>query len=155
MEFTPITEREFRKKLKGCGIKYYSSLPKKELKKLLGFCPTNKLQRKVKISDDNGFSQIFRSMANAAKECKISNASALKYALDNKKETFTRRSDQKKFYIREIIGDFWDSDLDEDEESVSDLDEESESVLVSDEESDSGGNHSGSSSESASESNSE
>ena len=97
MELTPITEREFRKKLKGCGIKYYSSLPKKELKKRLGFCPTHKLQRKVKISDDNGFSQIFRSMANAAKECKISNVSALKYALDNKKETFTRRSDQKNF----------------------------------------------------------
>ena len=97
MVLTPITEREFRKKLKGCGIKYYSSIPKKELKKRLGFCPTPKLQRKVKISDDNGFSQIFQSMANAAKECKISNASALKYALDNKKETFTRRSDKKKF----------------------------------------------------------
>ena len=38
-----------------------------------------------------------------AKECDISNASALKYALDNEKKTFTRRSDQKKFYIREII----------------------------------------------------
>ena len=103
MGLTPITEMEFRKKLKGCGIKYYSALPKKELKERLGFCSTHKPQRKVEISDDNGFSQIFRSMANAAKECKISNASALKYALDNKKETFTRRSDQKKIYIREII----------------------------------------------------
>ena len=97
MVLTPITEREFRKKLKGCGIKYYSSIPKKELKKQLGFCPTLKIQRKVKISDDNGFSQIFQSMANAAKICKVSNASALKYALDNKKETLTRRSDQKNF----------------------------------------------------------
>ena len=34
-----------------------------------------------------------------------------------KKETFTRRSDQKKFYIREIIGDFWDSDEEPDPES--------------------------------------
>ena len=33
MALTPITEREFRKKLKGCGIKYYSALPTKELKK--------------------------------------------------------------------------------------------------------------------------
>ena len=97
---------EFRKKLKGCGIKYCSALPKKELKERLGFCSTHKPQRKVEISDDDGFSQIFRSMTNAAKECEISNASALKYALDNKKETFTRRSDQKKFYIREIISIF-------------------------------------------------
>ena len=29
MGLTPITEKEFRKKLKGCGIKYYSSIPKK------------------------------------------------------------------------------------------------------------------------------
>ena len=29
MGLTPITEMEFRKKLKGCGIKYYSALPKK------------------------------------------------------------------------------------------------------------------------------
>ena len=71
MVLTPITEREFRKKLKGCGIKYYSSIPKKELKKQLGFCPTLKIQRKVKISDDNGFSQIFQSMANAAKICSL------------------------------------------------------------------------------------
>ena len=99
MALTPISEMEFRKKLKGCGIKYYSLLPKKELKERLGFCPTDKPQRQVKISDDDGFSQIFQSMANAAKECKISNASALKYALDNKKETFTRRSDQKKTFI--------------------------------------------------------
>ena len=39
MELTPITEREFRKKLKGCGIKYYSSIAKKELKKGLVFAP--------------------------------------------------------------------------------------------------------------------
>ena len=96
MELTPITEREFRKKLKGSGIKYYSSIPKKELKEWLGFCSVYKPQRRIEISDD-GFSQIFRSMTNAAKECEISNPSALKYALDNKKETITRRSDKKNF----------------------------------------------------------
>ena len=42
MELTPITENEFRKKLKGCGIKYYCKLPSKEIKALLGFCPTQK-----------------------------------------------------------------------------------------------------------------
>ena len=39
MELTPITEREFRKKLKGYGIKYYSSLPKKRIKKTAWFLP--------------------------------------------------------------------------------------------------------------------
>ena len=39
MELTPITETEFKKKIKGCGIKYYSKIPKSELKALLGFCP--------------------------------------------------------------------------------------------------------------------
>ena len=103
MELTPITEMEFRKKLKGCGIKYYSSLPKKELKERLGFCSTHKPQRKVEISDDDGFSKIFRSMTNAAKECEISNASALKYALDNEKKHSREDLIKKKFYIREII----------------------------------------------------
>ena len=93
---------EFRKKLKGCGIKYYSLLPKKELKERLGFCSTHKPQRKVEISDDNGFSEIFQSMANAAKECKISNASALKYALDNNKKNIYEKIGSKKIYIREI-----------------------------------------------------
>ena len=32
MGLTPITEMEFRKKLKGSGIKYYSKIPKKELR---------------------------------------------------------------------------------------------------------------------------
>ena len=99
MELTPITEREFRKKLKGSGIKYYSALPKKELKERLGFCSIQKPQRSIEISDDDGFSQIFRSMTNAAKECEISNASALKYAIDNGKNTITRRSDKKKYFI--------------------------------------------------------
>ena len=102
MGLTPITEMEFRKKLKGSGIKYYSALPKKELKERLGFCSTHKPQRSIEVSDDDGFSQIFKSMTNAAIECEISNASALKYALDTGKDTITRRSDKKIFHIREI-----------------------------------------------------
>ena len=103
MGLTPITEKKFRKKLKGCGIKNYSLIPKKELKEKLGFCSKNKPQRKVEISDDDGFSGIFQSMANAAKVCQIPNASTIKYALDRKKDIFRRRSDNKKFYIREIL----------------------------------------------------
>ena len=112
MGLTPITEKNFRKILKGCGIKNYSLIPKKELKEKLGFCSKNKPQRKVEISDDYGFSGIFQSMANAAKVCQIPNASTIKYALDRNKDIFRRRSDNKKFYIREI--------LDYDEESGAD-----------------------------------
>ena len=187
MGLTPITEKKFRKKLKGCGIKNYSLIPKKELKEKLGFCSTHKPQRKVEISDDYGFSEIFQSMANAAKVCQIPNASTIKYALDRKKDIFRRRSDNKKFYIREILDydeesgadetksehDEIKSEIDDSETDVSDVDEdkisnfdfesdsepEAEIVFESDSEpesgpaSDSGGNHSGSSSESESESN--
>ena len=118
MGLIPITEKNFRKKLKGCGIKNYSLIPKKELKEKLGFCSKNKPQRKVEISDDYGFSGIFQSMANAAKVCQIPNASTIKYALDRNKDIFRRRSDNKKFYIREI--------LDYDEESGADETESDE-----------------------------
>ena len=55
MELTPIKELEFRKKLKGCGIKYYSKIPKKELKEQLGFCSAFKPHRSIEVSDDDGF----------------------------------------------------------------------------------------------------
>ena len=51
MELTPIKESDFRKKLKGCGISYYSQIQKTELKALLGLCPTRKSKRKIEISD--------------------------------------------------------------------------------------------------------
>ena len=76
MELTPITETEFRKKLKGCGKRYYSHMPKSELKALLGFCPKRKLKRNIEISDDFGFSKIFESMTQASRDCQISNPSA-------------------------------------------------------------------------------
>ena len=95
MALTPITENEFRKKLKGCGVKYYSKIPKTELKPLLGFCAIRKLKRNFEISDDFGFSQIFESLTKASRDCGISNPSAFKYALDNGKS-------KKIFYIREI-----------------------------------------------------
>ena len=162
MGLTPITEKKFRKKLKGCGIKNYSLIPKKELKEKLGFCSKNKPQRKVEISDDD--------------------ASTIKYTLDRKKDIFRRRSDNKKIYIREILdydeesgadetkseteesATYEKSETDESETDVSDADEdkisnfdfesdsepEVEIVFESDSEpesepddSDSGGNHSG------------
>ena len=63
-------------------------------------------------------------MANAAKVCQIPNASTIKYALDRKKDIFRRRSDNKKFYIREIF------DSDEETEAESD---ETKSETESDE----------------------
>ena len=86
MELTPITENEFRKKLKGCGIKYYCKLPSNEIKALLGFCPTKK---KNEITDETG-SMIFESINQAAIECKIPNPSSIVYALNNKK-TFNKK----------------------------------------------------------------
>ena len=115
MGLTPITEKIFRKKLKGCGIKNYALIPKKELKERLGFCSTRKQQRKVEISDDYGFAEIFQSMSNAAKVCQISDASVIKQALDKKKDIIQRRSDQKQIYIREI--------LESDEETEAESDE--------------------------------
>ena len=56
MGLTPITEKKFRKKLKGCGIKNYSLIPKKELKEKLGFCSKNKPQQE-KIRDREGDAQ--------------------------------------------------------------------------------------------------
>ena len=128
MGLTPITEKKIRKKLKGCGIKNYSLIPKKELKEKLGFCSKHKPQRKVEISDDYGFSEIFQSMANAAKVCQIPNSSTIKYALDRKKDIFRRRSDNKKFYIREILDYDEESGADEtkSETDESETDEKSE-----------------------------
>ena len=128
MGLIPITEKNFRKKLKGCGIKNYSLIPKKELKEKLGFCSAQKPQRKVEISDDYGFSEIFQSMANAAKVCQIPDSSSIKYALDRKKDIIRRRSDNKKFYIREIFDYDEESGADEtkSETDESETDEKSE-----------------------------
>ena len=102
MGLTPITEKYFRKKLKGCGIKNYSLIPKKELKERLGFCSTRKQQRKVEISDDYGFAEIFQSMSNAAKVCQISDASVIKQALDKKRYNSTTIRSKKNLYSGNI-----------------------------------------------------
>ena len=102
MELTPIKESDFRKQMKGCGIKYYSKIPKTELKALLGFCPTRKPKKSVEISDEFGFSKIYESLTQASRDCGISNPSAIKYALDNGKSEIKRRSDKKIFFIREL-----------------------------------------------------
>ena len=100
MELTPITDFDFLKKLKGCGIRYYSKIPRTQLKALFGFCPTTKTKRKIEIKDGSDL-KIFESVAEASRKCEIS-TSAVKYALDHKKPSIKRRSDQKIFYIREI-----------------------------------------------------
>ena len=48
MELTPITDFDFLQKLKGCGIKYYSKIPRTQLKALFGFCPTTKTKEKLR-----------------------------------------------------------------------------------------------------------
>ena len=88
--------------MKGCGIKYYSKIQRKELKALLGFCPTIKAKRKIEISDEFGFSKVYESLTQASRDCEISNPSAIKYALDNGKPSIKRRSDKKIFFIREL-----------------------------------------------------
>ena len=84
MDLTPINDFDFLKKLKGCGIKYYSKIPRTKLKALLGFCPTTKTKRKIEITDGSDL-KIFESVAEAARKCEIS-TSAVKYALDHKKK---------------------------------------------------------------------
>ena len=103
MGLTPITEKNFRKKLKGCGIKNYSLIPKKELKEKLGFCPIRKLQRKVEISDDYGFEEIFQSMSNAAKVCQISDPSVIKQALDKKRTKLDDNQIEKNFIFGKYL----------------------------------------------------
>ena len=99
MELTPITDFDFLQKLKGCGIKYYSKIPRTQLKALLGFCPTTKTKRKIEIDG----SKIFESVAEAARKCEIS-TSAVKYALDHKK-TFNKKKIRSKniLYSRNLI----------------------------------------------------
>ena len=101
MELQPINDEDFQKKLKGCGIKYYSKIPRSELKAKLGFRSTRTYRKPVEVADENE-SKIFTSITQAAEYFQIPNPCAIKYALDNKKPSIKRRSDQKIFYIREI-----------------------------------------------------
>ena len=81
MELTPIKESDFRKKLKGCGISYYSKIQNTELKALLGFCPTRKAKKSIEISDEFGFSKTYESVNQAANDCQIPNPSAIMWVL--------------------------------------------------------------------------
>ena len=101
MELNPIKESDFRKKTKGCGIKYYNQIQKRELKALLGYCPTRKPKTSVEISVEFGFLMVYESLNQAAIDCGISNSS-IRYALDRGKLSIKRRSDKKKFYVKEI-----------------------------------------------------
>ena len=61
MELIPISEKEFRKVVKGCGIKYRNKIPGENLKAMLGYCPIIK-HRKVEITDESGFYKVFNSL---------------------------------------------------------------------------------------------
>ena len=46
MELTPINDQEFRKILRGCGIKYYCKIPRTELKISSWILSDNKNKKK-------------------------------------------------------------------------------------------------------------
>jgi len=71
------------------------------LKAFLGYCPTRKPKTPVEISDQFGFSKVYESITEAGVDCGVP-ASTLKYALDNGKPSFKRRSDKKKNFVKPI-----------------------------------------------------
>lgn len=77
----PISSKEFRKVAKGCGIRYRNKILSRELKAMLGYCPLDK-RRRVEVSDKTGFCRVYDSIKEAAKDCQISNSSAIKYVMD-------------------------------------------------------------------------
>ena len=85
---------------KGCGIKYRHKIPSRELKAILGYRPLN--NRMVEIRDEEGSREIFDNMRRAAIESGLSNTSVIKYAIDHGRSYVKRRSEKKKFYVREI-----------------------------------------------------
>ena len=91
MTLIPITEHDFRKKVKGCGIKYYNKVLKTQLKALLCYCPTRKPKTPVEISDEFGLSKVYDSITEAGADCGVP-TSTVKFALDNEKPSFKRRS---------------------------------------------------------------
>lgn len=58
--------------------------------------------KRVEISDDSGFCKAYESLNKAALDCQLSNASLIKYGLDNGRSFVKRRSNKKIFYVREI-----------------------------------------------------
>lgn len=72
---------DFRKVVKGCGLKYRNKVLRKALQAMLGYCPQGATAMKVEISDETGFCQVFSNMKEAAETSGISNGSAIKLAL--------------------------------------------------------------------------
>ena len=64
---------------------------------MLGYCSL-KRGRKVEVTDETGFCQIFETTKEAAKICGISDPSAIKYALNHGRPYVKRRSD-KTIYV--------------------------------------------------------
>ena len=95
----PISAKEFREIAKGCGIKYRNKIPSRELKAMLGYLLNNRM---VEIRDEEGNSKVYDNMRRAAIEDGLSNLSVIKYAIDHGRSYVKRRSDKKKFFVREI-----------------------------------------------------
>ena len=95
---TPISEKEFRKVVKGSGIRYRNKIPSSELKAMLGFKPIEK-KKPVEMREDGEF-ESFESMTEAGREFGIT-AASIKYALDHGREFIKRRKDGKKLFVRQ------------------------------------------------------
>ena len=95
-----ISEREFREIAKGCGTKYRNKIPSMDLKAMLGYRPLN--NRMAEIRDEEGNCKVYDNMRRAAIESGLSNSSVIKYAIHHGRSYVNRRSDKKKFYVREI-----------------------------------------------------
>ena len=98
-----ILNRSLKKnseKVRGYGIKYRNKIPSRELKAMLGYRPLN--NRMVEIRDEEGNCKIFDNMRQAAIGSGLSNSSVIKCAIDHGRSSVKRRSDKKKFSVREI-----------------------------------------------------
>ena len=61
---------------------------------MLSYCPLEK-RRKVEVSDETGFYEIYYSIMEVVKDCGISNSSAIKCAIDHERPFVKKRSIKK------------------------------------------------------------
>jgi len=96
---TPISEKEFRKVVRGSGIGYRNKIPSSELKAMLGYRPIERKKRVEMREDGDIHFTRFESMTEAGKQFGIT-AASIKYALDHEREFIKRKKDGKKLFVR-------------------------------------------------------
>jgi len=93
----PISEKEFRKVVRGSEIRYRNEIPNSELKSMLGYRPIERKKR-VEMREDGEF-ESFESITEAGKQFGIT-AASIKYALDHGREFIKRKKNGKKLFVR-------------------------------------------------------